>query len=825
MPKMGWECDLAMGALGGRRVLEVGDESGMYCGKLLADLGAEVVRIEPPGGDPARFFPPLARDERGDAQSLSFLYLNTNKRSLVLDLETDEGAESFRRLAAEADIVIESLAPGTMDALGLGNEVLRSSNAGLVYTSVSSFGQSGPHRAYAGSDLVVSAMAGGMVVTGEAEDPPVVLAGSQAHVMASTCAAAASLIALRHRDRTGRGQWVDISGQEVMTAVTHVCGIGKYLDDGIVPKRNGTGLFASVPSGAYACRDGFVYLMVNRPLHWKALAEWIHERTGNEEVLDPMFEGPSSVRIEYRELLDIFISDLTKKYDVNEIYHEGQRRHIAITPVNRVLDVARDPHLAARRFFQPVEQADGSRITMPGAPYRLSATPWRIRRPAPLPGQEAPADVEGEPESAREPHRKSTEGAKAAAGQGGALAGLKVVEFTAGMAGPWIGRFMAFCGAEVIKVESRKHPSVVRLYIPPRERELGIQPALSPWFTDWDAGKRFISLDLAEPEAVRLAKKLVARADVVIENYSTGVMEKLGLGYEVLKEAQPELIHLSTTGYGDSGPNASYVTWGSNIEAISGLSALTGFPERDCAFTQFAYPDALSALHGLVAVMAALDHRRRSGIGQHISLSQFEATVASAGSAMMEALAVGREPERLGNRSRRMAPHGSYPCAGEDRWCVISVGDEAAWRRLCRVAGHPEWAEDERFAGVAARLRNQDALDELVAGWSRAHEREALMEMLQAGGVAAGVVQDVDDLLHRDRHLAARGFFEEISHRVKGKVRATGIPLGLTGTPGSSWRAGADYGEDNHEVFGELLGMSETEIRRLEEIGVIERKP
>jgi crotonobetainyl-CoA:carnitine CoA-transferase CaiB-like acyl-CoA transferase len=403
-----------------------------------------------------------------------------------------------------------------------------------------------------------------------------------------------------------------------------------------------------------------------------------------------------------------------------------------------------------------------------------------------------------------------------------ALEGLRVVEFSAAMAGPWIGRFLAWCGAEVIRVESKNHPDVVRLYVPPWAPEMGTQPQLSPWFTDWNAGKLFTALDLTQPRAVDLARSLVAKCDVVIENYSCGVMEKLGLGYRELRRVRPDVIMISTTGYGATGPLRRYVTWGSNIEALSALSTLSGFPERECTLTQFAYPDSLSALHGLFAVMCALEHRARTGAGQYIDLSQFEVSVAALGHPMMDLLANGREPGRLGNRSLRAAPHGCYPCRGEDRWCAIAVFDDAEWERFRRVLGEPDWARDPRFATSPSRLEQADELDERIAEWTRERDAYEVMEALQRAGIAAGVAQNVEDLFRRDRQLLARGFFEEIEHVKKGSVVATGVPLGLTGTPGRSGRAGAALGQDNDSVFGSLLGLSSEEIRRDIEAGAIE---
>jgi crotonobetainyl-CoA:carnitine CoA-transferase CaiB-like acyl-CoA transferase len=405
-----------------------------------------------------------------------------------------------------------------------------------------------------------------------------------------------------------------------------------------------------------------------------------------------------------------------------------------------------------------------------------------------------------------------------------ALQGLRVVEFSAGMAGPWVGRFMAYCGAEVIRVESKKRPDVVRLYIPPWAPEMGTQPQLSPWFTDWNAGKLFVALDLTQPKAVELCKRLVAASDIVVENYSSGVMEKLGLGYPELKRVKSDLIMFSTSGYGDSGPCHSYVTWGPNIETLAGLSKLSGFPGRECTMTQYAYPDPLSALHGLFAVMCALDYRVRTGQGQYINLSQFEATVGGIGHVMMEYLVSGREPTKLGNRSFHAAPHGCYKCKGEDRWCAISVFSEAEWEKLCGVLGQPDWIRDPRFATLAARLEHAEELDALIEGWTARRDPYDVMNALQRAGVAAGVVQNTEDQMQRDHQLAARHFFEEIDHLEKGKVVATGIPLGLTGTPGRSGRTGGAIGQDNDYVFGELLGMTPQEIRQCIEAGAIETR-
>jgi len=821
------------GALQGHRVLDLTGPSAAYCAKLLADLGAEVIRIEPPVASPDAS-PDASPHAVPEAPSLASLYLNSGKRSLRLDLERESDRDRFRRLAATADLVVESFTPGHLEQWGLGHADLSARHPELVWTSITGFGRTGPQRGLRSNDLVASALGGAMIAIGDPEDPPVRMAAHQADVVTATLAAASSLVALHHRLRSGRGQLVDVSSLESIASITHIAGVGKWLEDGVIPERVGTGLVASVPSGAYPCRDGMIYLMVNRPAHWDALARWIHERTGQEEVLQETFRGPSSNRLPYREFLDLFITELTSQLGVEEAYHEGQRRRIAFTPVQTAAGLASDPHLAARGFFESLELAPGQRLRWPGAPYRPSKTPCRIRRrPAWSPEEEtaaADARVDATTANPTETHRGSGPGrggsGPAAAAQesaaAAALAGLRVVELGTGLAGPWIGRIMAWCGAEVIKVESRAHPDVPRLYVSPREPERGIQPECSPWFTDWNAGKRFVALDLAKEEGAELCRRLIDRSDLVVANYGVGVLERLGLGHARLAERNPQLILLSSTGYGETGPCARFATWGPNIEALSGLSRFSGFPHRECTTTHFAYPDPLCALHGLVAVLAALLYRDRGGSGQQIDLSQLETTIAAIGECLVESFATGEEPPRLGNREPDRAPWGCFPCAGERRWVVITVEDDTEWARFVEILGRPDWARAARFATVHGRLEHVDELEARIADWTRTLEDYDVMDRCQRAGIAAGVVQNSEDLYRRDPQLAARGFFETIPHFKKGEVVASGIPLGLQGTPGRTTHTGSSVGHDNDFVLREVLGLSAAEIEGLMKRGAIE---
>ncbi len=811
-------------ALQGMRVLELGDERGEYAGKLLADLGAEVCKVEPPEGERSRRI-----SSTGSPKSAGqhwFRYANTSKRSLILDLATDAGKREFHGLAEGVDLILETRGPGYLEGLGLGFPELRASNPALVLARISGFGQGGPRAGWRSSDLVASALSGAAYTTGWPEEPPMSLAGFPAYIMGGTAAAAGALVAVRAARQSGRGECVDISLQEVMASVSHVVGVGRYLEDGVISCREGSGLTASVPSGVWETMDGAIYLTVNRPAHWAALARWVAETTGNEAILEPVFEGPSSNRQEYRDVIDAWLADHFSHRTVEESYRVGQQRHIAISPLQNAEQLLADPHLQDREFF--VRPTPTSSL-YPGPPYRHAATPWRIANLAPALGEggaalqkhwAAPASTAGladSPSGTRQAGRSGEDSLPA-----GALAGLRVLEFTAGMAGPWAGRLMAYHGAEVVKIESRSAADVTRLYVSPKNPEAGISEVRSPWFTDWNAGKSFVGLDLKTPEGRSIALQLAARADVVIENFVPGAMQRLDLDFATLARRNPGLVYLATSGFGQSGPSSSYVSWGPNIEAVSGLAALSGLSDHDATITQYAYSDPVAALHGLVAVMAALAHRDRTGEGQFIDLAQVETCAATIGDLLLAALE-GEPPSPQGNRRAVGAPYGMYPCEGEDRWVAITIETDSQWEAFCRLIQRREWLMDERFRDITSRRTHAELLDRLVADWTQSMTAEAVMEQLQNAGIPAGVAQHVEDLVRRDPQLAARDFFEEIAHCDGGRVRASRPGFRLQETGGRTTDTGRAIGADNERVLAQWLGFSADDIDHHRRAGILEQ--
>lgn len=388
------------------------------------------------------------------------------------------------------------------------------------------------------------------------------------------------------------------------------------------------------------------------------------------------------------------------------------------------------------------------------------------------------------------------------------LTGLRVVDFTWVLAGPFATRMLADWGAEVIKVQSG-------ITMGEGDGNAG------GYFNNWNRNKLGITLNLSKHQGIEIAKRLIGISDVVIDNFTPRVMENWGLEYHTLAKLKPDIIVLSMSGLGQDGPWRDYAAFGATIQAMSGITALTGFPGRPPMGLGYSYADHVAGLMGVLAVLEALEYRRKTGMGQHIDLSELEAMSTLLGTALLDYGINGRIASPAGNRPehRMAAPYGAYRCRGEDRWCAIAVYTEEEWRAMVGVMGHPAWAEGQRFATLRDRWQNMDQLDPLVEGWTEEHSAEEVMSLLQGVGVAAGVVQDAADL-QRDSQLKARGFFVELEHSVLGKTTADGSPIKLSETSAQFQWAAPLLGQDNEFVYRHLLGMGEEEMAWHVEEGV-----
>ena len=389
------------------------------------------------------------------------------------------------------------------------------------------------------------------------------------------------------------------------------------------------------------------------------------------------------------------------------------------------------------------------------------------------------------------------------------LTGIRVLDFTWMLAGPYATRIFADSGAEVIKVQSKKTAG-------------GAGSNLTGYFNTWNRNKRSITLDLSHPEAREMVLKLTAKSDVVIENFSPRVMPNWGLNYEKLKEVKPNLIMLSMSAVGQGGPWKDYVAFAPTLHALSGLTHLTSFEKDAPIGLGYAYADIIAGLYAAMAVLAALEHRDRTGQGQYIDLSEYEAICTLMGPSLLDVSVNEKEILPHGNSPDYVesAPYGCYKCSGEDRWCVIAVSCEEEWQSLCHVLGNPDWMKKNKFTTMARRKENRKELDELLTKWTIQHTAEEVINLLQEAGISSGVVQNAEDL-SRDPQLMARNFFVQLEHPVLGKTVSDRSSIGFEEEFTVGWKAAPQLGEDNRHVFLELLGFSEEELSHYVESGVI----
>ncbi len=391
----------------------------------------------------------------------------------------------------------------------------------------------------------------------------------------------------------------------------------------------------------------------------------------------------------------------------------------------------------------------------------------------------------------------------------GILSGIRVLDFTRVLAGPYATRILGDFGAEVIKVQSTKTAQ-------------GAESNLRGYFNHWNRNKRSITLDMSFQEAKEIVLTLTKISHVVIENYSPRVMSNWGLNYETLRGVRPDLIMVSMSGMGQTGPWKDLVAFGPTLQALSGLTYLTSFPDESPTGMGYAYADPIVGLYGALAVLAALEHRDQTGKGQYIDLSQYEAVCTLMGPALLDQSVHHKDIFPQGNHSEDIpaAPYGCYQCSGRDRWCVIAVFNEIEWESLCDVLGQPDWTREEKFSNLSRRKENKKDLDELLEQWTLQKSPEEVVHRLQKRGVSAGVVQNAEDLFN-DPHLAARNFFLQLEHPVLGKTVSDASPIKFKENPWANWKGGPLLGEDNRYVYKELLGFTEDELSSYIEKGVI----
>lgn len=792
--------------LEGVRVIELVADKGQLCGRLLADLGADVVKVEAPDGGRARRQPPYGPAADGLDASLSFAWYNANKRSVVLDLARPDGLDRLRGLAADADVLVDDLPPGALARLGLDPDELCAANPRLVYCSITGFGLDGPYAGYLAPDPVVFAMSGLMHIAGEPGLPPLRWPYEQGYQLASITAGFGVVAALRARLHTGAGQRVEVSAQETLAGIQHV--VANYSANSQILARTGTrspvgGLAA--PQGAYRCRDGYVYLSIIWPAHWKALVEWM----GSPEALtDPIFET-RQVRCDNREFIDVFVEEFLAQRTKQELFVEGQRHRTFIAPINTPAEFTEDTQIAEREFFVPVEHPELGRLPMPGMPYQLDRTPLRYRRPAPRLGEHT-TEVLGGGRAAASP------GADPPRPLARPLDGIRIIDFTHAIAGPTLTRVLAEFGAEVIKVESQRHSQRGR--VKPEQREAYRQQAAT--FTDLNRNKLSLTLNMELDEARDVMRELVRHSDVVVNNFSPRVMRKWGLDHESLRAINPGIIAVDMPGYGLDGPHRDFIAGAVIVQGLSGAFHLWDYGTGGSpASPPSWYADYGTGVMAGVGIMSAIYHRDLTGSGQHVEQSQLEAIATLLAPAYLDYFVNDVDEGPLGVHSAEHAPYGPYPCRGDDRWCFIAVETDEQWRQLVAAMDEPEWAQAPEFEHNAGRLEAGSRLVDQLAAWTRQQTPHQVMRRLQERGVPAGVVMTGEDLYH-DPHLRARGFLCPVEHPAIGTVDYPGLVVRLSGTPGTVGAVPA-AGQHNQYLLREVLRYDDEQIEKLIRAGAL----
>jgi crotonobetainyl-CoA:carnitine CoA-transferase CaiB-like acyl-CoA transferase len=757
------------------RILELGNTAAVeFCGKLFSGFGASVLRAHLAAAPVKPTAPQIA-----EAMSAEYAWFNTGKSNVAIDPAQAGGCDQLRQLLQCADIVLDGLGPDGLEKLGFTVDTLRAANPGLVLVRVTPFGQTGPYRDFAAEEITLYAMSGLSQSTGDGAREPLNAAPRICSGAAGQKAFAAAMMALLRRARSGCGDVVELSIHEVAMDLYEVA-ITEFLAIGKVARRNNDE-HAMVPWRTYPCRDGDALVIGGPMRHWPKAAEVFGEPKLCKEFAD------MGSRISHRKEVEALMRPWLMANDRLTIYHELQARGLACAYLASISEALASPQNAARGAFVEVEQPGFGRCRMPDAPFLSTELPWRTA-PAPRPGDAVTSAAQLWPQR---PAGKAASSAPASL----PLEGIRVVDFSHDWAGPHATRMLADYGADVIKVEYPLRLDGMRGGYPAKVND-------HPRLCQLHRNKRAVTLDLKIPEHLETCRKLIASADVVLENSRPGVMDRLGVGYEAMSTLNPRLIFAALSAFGATGPEARYGGYGGAIEAISGLQALTAY-DPDSPRVRIREMDVFNGVFGACAVLAALVQREATGRGQWIDLSEREATAWLIGEYFAAYTATGVEPLPRGNRDPQFV-QGIYASAGEDRWIAIAVRNDAEWAALAAEIGDAELTTDPRFATMALCRANQDLIDAKITAWTSRHTNEDTMARLQARGIPAGAVMNARDL-SQNPHLLARQWF---LHSAEGNS-LPGYPFRFADTPVRTPHSGPKLGEHNEEILGPL-GLART---------------
>jgi crotonobetainyl-CoA:carnitine CoA-transferase CaiB-like acyl-CoA transferase len=771
------------------RVLDLTDGPAGKATRFLADMGADVILVEPPAGAASRCTQP-----RCGATSLEFITTHWNKRAITIDVEDPDGRDHLLRLVDTADIVVESFRPGYLAGVGLDPAALRERKRSLVVVSITDFGQNGPYRDWRASEAVLLAMSSSLTRSGAPGRSPLSPPGRFATETAAVHAAYVALLAYFRARRTGQGDYIDCSLFDMsVQCLDPGYGMGGSATMGVP--------ISELPLGRpdvrmrypiIACSDGHVRLCMLAPKHWRAMFEWLGRP---DEFADPAYDK-LALRFSSWDRLTPLIEQLFATQTRNALLDEGTRRGIPIASLGSPQEILASDHVAARQSFIRVEVNPGVVGTVPNGYVEFNGKRAGFRHGAPTDPRRAVDWVDATTVAAM--------GARAAVHR--PLDGLRVLDLGVIVVGGETGRMLADQGADVIKVENRAFADGAR--------QGDHRDVVNYAFAVGNRGKRSLGLNLRTTEGKELFGRLVGQCDVVLSNFKPGTMESLGLDYEALRRLNPAVIVVESSALGNTGPCSRRMGYGPLVRATVGLTALWRHADSKDGFgdDMTVYPDHAAARVAVAAIMAALVARESGGQGCHIGIAQMETVFMQlAAEYLRESLTPGSLIPRDGVNEFD-APSGVFACQGEDAYCVVDVDGDDDWRRLANAIGEPDLVASAEYATAAGRVAHREVLDAALTAWTSSLTPQEAAQRLQAAGIAAGAARHVRELAD-DPHLRARNQFAELPQPgLPPPVTTESGPAVFDSIPAPVMRRAPLMGEHTREICRELLGLSDSEV-------------
>jgi len=782
------------------RVLDLTSEiAGPYATKLLRDAGASVVKVERPDGDPLRRWTASQQTLGPGEDGPLFQFLAAGKRSIVLDPRDARDRARFRAFAERADVVVEDWGPGGLEAMGLSPEDWLEVQPRLAIVRISPWGQTGPWAERPANDFTLQAAAGSIEYRGLRDRDPMAAGGRIGEWVAGSYAALAALATWRSCRQTGEGQVVDLSiFESILLCCTTYGDLSGQFNEGPLPRS------IDVPS-IEPSKDGWVGFCTQTGQQWVDFCSML----GRQDVAEnPRYMNMRN-RMDDLDFISGMIHEWTRERTTEEIIQVCELLRIPAAPIGNGRDLPGFDHLAARGVYQ---RAPGG-FLQPRAPWRLETA--EPTGPAPAPALDADREALLESIEAAAPTPPPLQG-------DGDLpfSGLRVVDFTAFWAGPYSTSILSDLGADVIKIESIQRPDGMRF-----AGGLGDGSIWEKSFVYHGAnpGKRDVTLKLDDEKGLALAKRLIADADVVIENFSVQVIERFGLDAETIRALNPRAIFVRMPAFGLDGPWRDRAGFAMTVEQVSGLAWVTGY--EDLPLVMRGVCDPCGGVHAIFALGLALEERRRTGRGQLLEVALLEPALNLAAEQVIEYSAHGVLLERHGNRMPHAAPQGVFPSRDPEQLVALSVTREEHWRALCRLLDAEEWRHSEALSSHHGRLEQHDVLCDRVAAWVAEHSSEEAVEALLAEGIPASPVQNAHHLMPNDQ-LIDRRFFQTMKHPVVGEIRYPGLPFRFALFERELHRLPPPtLGQHNREVLQGELGLDDADLEALEREGVIGTRP